>query len=245
VLIVGGTCARYRLEASAAQRLGEQVCALARSVGGSVFAITSPRTGAAATAALRHGLGDFGQLHEWRPRETDNPYMGYLALADAIVVTGESESMLAEAAAAAKPLFIYPLAERPLGFRRLSEWVARRAESRPRKLKGTVRPQQGLEYICARLIEAGIVRPPRHLDRLHRGLIEAGAAHAFGAPFDINTCRPLREVDLVARRVRLLLGFGPAAHPDRPQPDAPNPREREAGAALVRRGDAQRRVSAA
>jgi hypothetical protein len=194
VLIVGGTCARYRLEADVAQRMGEQVCAAARSAGGSVFAITSPRTGAEATAALRKALGDFGNLHEWKPRQADNPYFGYLALADAIVVTGESESMLAEAAAAAKPLFIYPIPERPLGFRRMAEWVARRAEARPRKAKGTVRPQQGLEYICARLIEAGIVRPPRHLDRLHQHLIEAGAAHAFGASFATATCRPLREV---------------------------------------------------
>lgn len=239
MLIVGGTCARYRLEANEAQRVGEQVCALAHSIGGSVFAITSPRTGAEATAALRRGLGEFGHLHEWKPGEPDNPYIGYLALADAIVVTGESESMLAEAAAAAKPLFIYPLPERPLGFRRLAEWVARWAEARPRKAKGTVRPQQGLEYICARLIEAGIVRPPRHLDRLHDRLIEAGAARPFGAPFDTCTCRPLREVDAVARRVRLLLGFGDAAHSDGTLPHPPTGAEPEVGLAVAPRQPAR------
>ncbi len=37
------------------------------------------------------------------PMTTDNPYTGYLALADIIVVTGESESMLSEAAATGKP----------------------------------------------------------------------------------------------------------------------------------------------
>lgn len=238
VLIVGGTCARYRLGADVAERVGEQVCAMARAVGGSVFAITSPRTGPAATAALRKGLGAFGHLHEWKPRDADNPYVGYLALADAIVVTGESESMLAETAAAAKPLFIYPVPERPLAFRRPAEWVARRAEARPRKLKGTVRPQQGLEYICARLIEAGLVRPPRHLERLHRGLIDAEAARAFGAPFDTDTCRPLREVDAVARRVRLLLGFGDASHPACPLPHAPNGAERQTSAAEAPRPSA-------
>jgi len=249
VLIVGGTCARYRFEAEAARHLGEQVATLARSLGGSVFAITSPRTGAAATAALRQGLGDFGHLHEWQPGETDNPYMGYLALADAIVVTGESESMLAEAAAAGKPMFIYPLPERPLGFRLLAEWIARRAEARPRKAKGTVRPQQGLEYICARLIEAGTVRPPRHLDRLHQRLIDAGAARPFGAPFDTTACRPLCEVDAVARRVRQLLGFGDAAQPGPPLPDMPNGAERAAGAEAAPRqpvgGDAHHGVNAA
>lgn len=189
--------------------MGAQVRAFAESVGGSLFAITSPRTGAAATAALRSGLGQSGHLHEWRPGEADNPYMAYLALADAIVVTGESESMLAEAAAAGKPLFIYPLPERGLGFRRPAEWVAARAEARPRTARGTVRPQLGLEYLCARLIEAGIVRPPRHLDQLHEGLIGMGAARYFGAAFEPGAVRPLREVDAVARRVRLLLGFHP------------------------------------
>jgi mitochondrial fission protein ELM1 len=210
VLVAGGTCARHRLDAETARRMGNEVRAWAESLGGSVFAITSRRTGPEATAALRSALGEAGHLHEWRPGEVDNPYMGHLALADAIIVTGESESMLAEAAAAAKPLFIYPLPERPLGFRRIAEWIAARAESRPRKAKGTVRPQQGLEYLCARLIAAGVVRPPRHLDRLHDGLVGAGAARYFGVPLDAAACRPLRDVEAVARRVRLLLGFAEA-----------------------------------
>ncbi len=37
----------------------------------------------------------------------DNPYLGYLACADYIVATGDSTSMLCEAASAGKPLFIY------------------------------------------------------------------------------------------------------------------------------------------
>jgi len=207
VLVVGGTSARHRLGAKTARRMGAEVQAFAESLGGTVFAITSPRTGAKATAALRVGLGESGHLHEWRPGENDNPYVGYLALADAIVVTGESESMLAEAAAAGKPLFIYPLPERPLGFRRAAEWVAERAEARPRKAKGTVRPQQGLEYLCARLIADGIIRPPRHLDRLHQGLIRNGVARFFGTSFDPAAYRPLRDIDEVASRVRGLLGF--------------------------------------
>jgi hypothetical protein len=202
--------------------MAEDVRALAESRGGSVFAITSPRTGAEATAALRVGLGPTGRVHEWRPREADNPYLGYLALADALVVTGDSESMLAETAATGKALFIYPLPERPLGFRWPAEWIARRAEARPRKAKGTVRPQQGLEYVCARLVGAGLVRPPRQLHQLHDALIRAGAARRFGAPFDWSPCLPLRDVDVVARRVRLLLGFDTPTERDAPERPAPS-----------------------
>ena len=214
VLVAGGTSSRYRLDATTARRMGAKVRAVAESVGGSVFAITSPRTGAAATDALRRGLGPSGHLHEWRPGEPENPYLGYLALADALVVTGESESMLAEAVAAGKPLFIYRLRERGLGFRWPAEWVARHAEARPRKAKGTVRPQQGLEYLCARLIAAGLVRPPRHLDQLHARLIAAGVARYFDMSFDANPHRGLRDMDDVAGRVRSLLGFSEPASPE-------------------------------
>jgi len=216
VLVAGGTSSRYRLDAETARSMGARVRALAESVGGSVFAITSPRTGAAATTALRSGLGEAAHLHVWRPGEAANPYMGYLALADALVVTGESESMLAEAVAAGKPLCIYPLLELWLGCRWPAEWVARRAEARPRKAKGTVRPQQGLEYLCARLVGAGLVRPPRHLDRLHARLIRAGVARYFDDSFEPNPRRGLGDIDAVARRVRLLLGFSDAASDQTP-----------------------------
>lgn len=235
VLIAGGTCARYRFDAAVARRMGEEVRALAASAGGTVFAITSPRTGAEATAALRAGLGESAQVHVWRPGESDNPYMGYLALADVIVATGESESMLAEAVAAAKTLFIYPLPERRLGFRRPAEWVARRAEARPRKRKGTVRPQQGLEYLCARLVAAGLVRPPRHLDQLHDGLVRRGAARYFGTALDLSPCRPLRDVEDVARRVRLLLGYTSPVAADSLRPISPAVTESVATVTPLRR----------
>ena len=207
VLVVGGTSAMHRLDAATAERIGTEVRAFAESAGGSVFAITSRRTGPEATAALRRGLGPSARVHEWKPGERDNPYVGYLALADALVVTGESESMLAEAAVTGKPLFIYPIPARSRALRWPAEWIARHAHARPRKAKGTVRPQQGLEYLCARLIAAGIVRPPRDLKQLHEELIRAGAARYFGTPFTMELHRPLREVETVARRVRQMLGY--------------------------------------
>lgn len=208
VLVVGGTCAQHRLDGITARTLGAEVRAFAEAAGGSVFAITSPRTGPVATEALCVGLGSSERVHRWRKGERENPYLGYLALADALVVTGESESMLAEAAATTVPLYIYPLPERRPGFRvRLREWVARKAYSRPRKKKGTVRPQQGMEYYCARLIERGIVQATRDVAHLHENLIRRGVAHRFGGPLRTGRRAPFHEVDAVACRVRALLGF--------------------------------------
>jgi hypothetical protein len=223
-LIVGGSSATHRFDADTARRMAESVREWTAAAGGSLFVITSPRTGAEATEALAAALGErvpssaqpgsAGEegisvhLHRWKKGAPDNPYLGFLAVPDVLVVSGESESMLAEAVATGKPVYIYPLPERPPKLRlRFARAVTARAHSRPRKDdKGTVRPQQGGEYLCARLIERGLVRPPRDLNLLHAGLVERGAAFFFGAPLTTEPRPPLDEIDAVAERVRALFG---------------------------------------
>jgi mitochondrial fission protein ELM1 len=207
-LIVGGTSALHLLDPTTAARMAREVAGFARSAGGSVYAVTSPRTGAAVSEALRAALADAGSVYEWRPGDPNNPYLGCLAVADVLVVTGDSESMLAEAAATGKPLYIYPVPERRGGLRqRLRAAINTRAHARPRKQKGTVRPQQRLEYLCARLIERAIVHPPRDLAAMHQRLIEAHCALPFGAPLETSLHPPLCEAERVAERVRSLLGY--------------------------------------
>jgi len=207
-LLVGGTSSLYCLDEVTAQRMGKEVCAFAQAAGGSVFASTSRRTGANATEALKRGLGESSYLHQWQPGQQDNPYLAYLALADVIVVTGESESMLAEAAATGKPVYIYPLPKRQLNlWTRLKEWIVARAQIQRLNARGTVRPQQGLEYLCARLIERGIILPQQDLNVLHQMLIRRGSARFFGEPLETEEHPALWEADEVARKVQALLGF--------------------------------------
>lgn len=212
-LIVGGTSALHRLDAETATRMGREVAGFARAAGGSLFIVTSPRTGAAAGAALRAGARGVGRLYEWQSGDADNPYLGCLAVADTLVVTGDSESMIAEAAATSKPLYIYPLPDCGNGLRqRLRVWVSGRARSHQIDAAGRWRLQ--LQSLCARLIELGLVRAPRDLGAMHRCLIEAGHAHPFGAPPNTEPRAPLRELDHVADRVRALLGYSPLGTAD-------------------------------
>ncbi len=207
-LIVGGDSALHRLDATTAAILGEEVRAYAGSLGGSVSAVTSPRTAVAAADALQHALGPHNTVHRWRPDGADNPYTGYLALADILVVTGESESMLSEAAATGKPFFIYPLPRRRVGLRaRIAEAVLRRSRKPRLNKRGTVRPQRGLQYLCARLIDRGWVRPRRDLGMLHRALVEAGVAQMFGRELQPGERPMLHEAGDVAARVRDMLGL--------------------------------------
>ncbi len=208
MLLVGGSTPRYQFDPQIARKMGEDVRAFAERVGGKVFATTSRRTGKAAAEALSEELGPSHFVYTWQPDQQDNPYMGYLALADVLIVTGESESMLAEAATTDTPLYIYPLPKRSDNIRGCcKEWVLNQAQAKRFTPRGSVQPQRGISYLCARLIERGFIQPRRDLNALHEALVQRGIARFFGASVDLSPRPALREFDTVAQHVRHLLGF--------------------------------------
>ena len=183
-LLVGGTSGQYRLDRDSARRLGEAVAAAAREAGVGLLVSVSRRTGDAAAEALCEGLGPDALVYRFRPGDDANPYLAFLGLADAFVITGDSESMLVEACATGKPVWIYPLPVR-FSFRLLQfarEWVVR--HSLPQRARGL--PVPGLEALCEGALERGYVRPSRNLDRMHFDLCERGLARPFGRPWDIR-----------------------------------------------------------
>jgi mitochondrial fission protein ELM1 len=208
LLVVGGSTARFTFTLEMANAIGNQLKDLANSCGGKIFAVTSPRTGNEVSQALKSALGPEHHFHQWQPHQSDNPYLAYLAGADVIIVTGESESMLAEAASLGKPVYIIPLSENPPTLKtRLSEAIVQRAQSRPLNKRGTVRPQQGLERLCAQLIRSGLIQPRRNLSLLHDSLIRQGIARPFGEPIENGKRPQLRETERVARKIKEILGI--------------------------------------
>lgn len=105
-VIVGGATRRKPFPVEMAAALGRRVADLAAVSGGSVLLTTSRRTGAAQERALAEALPEPRWLHLYS-QGGDNPYFGFLALADAIIVTGDSVSMCCEACAAPAPVFIW------------------------------------------------------------------------------------------------------------------------------------------
>jgi hypothetical protein len=208
-VLVGGTSGQYRLGPGEARALGAACAQLASESGGSLFATTSRRLGGAATDAFCEAIGEVAFLHRWTPDDPSNPYLGLLAHADAFVITGDSESMLAEASSLGRPVAIYRLPVRP-SFRVLSafrEWVWRRATAKPLGPRGTPRPQRGVERWCGKAIERGYVRPSRDLDRLHAALFERGAARPFARSIALagGSAAPDDRAQ-VAAAVRALMG---------------------------------------
>ena len=105
-LIVGGSTHRHQFTEVMAAELGRIASAAAVSAGGSLLVTTSRRTGRPAASVLAGEMKVPHRLHRWGD-SGDNPYMGFLAVADAVIVTGDSVSMCSEACATAAPVYIY------------------------------------------------------------------------------------------------------------------------------------------
>ena len=126
-LLVGGKVRAEGMEPATAAAIGGAVAGFA----GSVLATTSRRTGAAATEALAAALaGRPHRLFRWGDAG-GNPFAGFLAWADAVVVTGDSVSMLSEALATAVPVFIADPGGLGPRHRRLQESLYAAGQARP------------------------------------------------------------------------------------------------------------------
>ena len=108
-LMAGGSSGPHAFGVRAASRLARQASALAHSLGGSLMISTSSRTPGQVTAILRAQTTVPHEFYEWRPDDPENPYFAYLGMADRIIATFDSISMLSEASATGKPLYLFDL----------------------------------------------------------------------------------------------------------------------------------------
>lgn len=126
-LLLGGPPRGEGMAPATAAAIARQVAGFA----GSVLATGSRRTGLAAEAAAAAALGALPQrFHRWGDGGA-NPYAGLLAWADAVVVTGDSVSMVSEALATGAPVFIADPGGLGARHRRLHESLHAVRQARP------------------------------------------------------------------------------------------------------------------
>ena len=107
-LLVGGDSASYRLTPENAASLAKLASRSARQSGGSLLVTTSRRTPKQAEEALYRELDCPHYFHSWQSgRDQDNPYSGFLALADRFIVTADSASLVAEACNTGRPVELF------------------------------------------------------------------------------------------------------------------------------------------
>ena len=192
--------------------MGRRVLEQVKQLGGSLWAVTSRRTSKAAASALAEALKGEGHVHVWSPGGKDNPYREYLASADILVVSGESESMLADTIATTKPVFIYSLEQRraevPMA---IGQWLLQRTSQQPKNRRGTERPQQGFEYLCARLLQLEWILPPRDMEEFHQRIAKQGFVSGFGQSLQVSQDRRTYRQEELGDRLRIMLDQPPQA----------------------------------
>jgi uncharacterized protein len=208
---LGGRAGPYDLDPAAAALLGRWASRMAEERGGSVLVTTSRRTPPESMPALRAAITAPSFIYEWSKdaREgRDNPYFGMLALAERIIVTCDSMSMLAEACSTRKPAFIFDLE----GGRRSHRppWPA---GEEPPRLRRPWRHRLRWFRLQPLVYRIGMITGPRRLTRdvriIHRKLIESGRAVWLGQDFPDPGGRmpPLNDVERAVARVRALFPY--------------------------------------
>lgn len=106
-VIIGGKIKGKGFSVENAIDFAEKIKNFQQKKGGSLLITDSHRTGKEAENKMLEILKDIPSYkYLWGSHEK-NPYMGYLACADNIIVSGDSVSMCCEACGAGKPVYIY------------------------------------------------------------------------------------------------------------------------------------------
>ena len=185
-VLLGGHVGPWTFTAAKGAALGAAVDAMARERHGSLLVSTSARTPPEVVSAVAARVTVPHLLYRWRAGDPDNPYLAWLGLADRVVVTSDSMSMLTEATATGKPVFVFDLADppgtAPLTIRRLVFHLGRALG--PRQLR-------------------------RDVTAIHRAHLAAGRAVPLGQPWpEGRPPTPVADTATAAARVRAL--FDPA-----------------------------------
>ena len=180
-------------------------------LGGSLLVTTSARTPAKAIDALEAEIRVPAFVYRWRKDTTDNPYFGFLAIADRLIVTCDSMSMLAEACSTREAGVHLRLGSR-------ARQPPPSAAGRCRRFRGRSVAERLADYRLQPLIyRFGLVAAPKRLTRdvtiIHRRQVEARRAVWLGDawPEEADLASPLADLDRAAAAVRALFAEGRAS----------------------------------
>jgi len=209
-VLAGGNSGPYPFNRASGERLARELNALVGELGGSLLVTTSKRTLDETTEALFEGIAVPSMRYRWKKGDPDNPFFGFLGLADRVVVTADSVSMMTEACATGRPVYLYDTGEGitsmkrnpfldgepdddadPAAGRRFDRWHLKawiyRLTMRlgPQRLTRDIRIVQQLLVATDRAVWLGDGHPqgqPRPLDDMPRAVARVRALFAMPEP---------------------------------------------------------------
>jgi mitochondrial fission protein ELM1 len=199
-LLVGGNSSAYLLDAPTAAQLGRRASEMTKAAGGALLVSTSPRTPSDAAAALVGAVDCPAHIYRWQRNDPENPYFGFLALADQFIVTADSASQLVEACQTGKPVqvFDWPRRQPRTAMKRaLWRWSEHRGDS-------ATPPRDWVGRLFDWLVYVGLIKPPRDFGALRRALRRRGVLRDLGeAPAPAP--QPFDDMERAVRRIRTLM----------------------------------------
>lgn len=189
-VIVGGNSGPYTLGRKAARRLAAQATALANERGGALLVTTSARTSPAAIQELVRRIQAPMHFYHWQQNDLNNPYYAFLALADELIVTADSISMLSEACATGKPVHMFDLGTGHGAMHRQGG-----AGDDDLRFSG---------QLYRLLMRWGPRRLSRDITLVHARLLREGRVRWLGEDGSVGAALPLQDVDRAVARVRAL-----------------------------------------
>ncbi len=194
VWLLGGPTAQHTMDMDFATRMATEITRASEKLGAGLAIVTSRRTPHSFVEILQ-SIAPNAHIHQWRRDNGDNPYLTYLAHADFLVVTGESESMLAEAVATKRPLTVYPLVPKPATFKlRFAGWLKQQAQG-----------SGFLSALCTRILTGGWITPPRNLATLHELIEINDLGCVFEGEINRNPPADNTETASLAQQISLML----------------------------------------
>jgi hypothetical protein len=201
-VLLGGDSGSFVFTVNKALRLARWLNTHLRAEGGSLLITNSARTPEPVFAAFLAALEAPVSVYHWGDPAAENPYQAYLALADRLVVTGESMSMLAEATVTGKPVYMFDLSDCPAGD------TGAPAGCRP---WWTYRHNLRLKPLSDRL--AKVLAPRRmrgDLSRIQARLVASGRAVWVGQAWKGDSGPQESDLECAAARVRALFDASPS-----------------------------------
>jgi mitochondrial fission protein ELM1 len=214
-VLLGGHAGPYNFDRENGALLGYHANRMAEAEGGSLLVTTSARTPEAAIRAFEAQLTAPHTLHrfvKFQP-EADNPFFAYLGLADEVVVTSDSMSMLAEAIASGKPTHIFDLSR------------GKASNRPPSPTDGSITERSLAERLAdfrfqAIMYTIGMYALPSRLTRdvriIHTRQVEAGRAAWLGQHHPTNHQAPLTDLANAVTAVQALFSDNPPPQPRLP-----------------------------
>jgi len=165
-VVIGGPSRPYVINQNVMEAMAKSVDELAKRNGQSVLICTSPRTPKKALAYFRGELKSRNIAFEWKPEQQQNAYVGCLSLADTVVVTGDSVSMISEICKLKKQVYVQRLPKKfdvLMAWARGLQWIAV-YQQKTASYRGTPKQQNILARWFDQFVANGWLTSVRDLD---------------------------------------------------------------------------------